>query len=255
MTQHTVVPELMQLDTSARGSYALIATNAAGSSNSFLSPTNEFRVGALTSTESSLASILNRVSPAPSIPAPREAGSLVLAILNRVSPAAPGPVIREAASALLAILNGVSPATPGPVSREAASALVAILNAISPAPSTPTSREAGSAVFSILNGVVTSMLSNFERQAGDPTMDIRSYGPDSDGDGIPDTLEALIFTDPRKMDTDGDGYPDGLEVVLGSDPLDPASLPRIDWPRDFQGPVFSMQAITNSNSSVREEAK
>ena len=35
---------------------------------------------------------------------------------------------------------------------------------------------------------------------------------DSDGDGLPDYLEAIIGSDPYNADTDGDGLPDGYEV-------------------------------------------
>ncbi|MGD0766494.1 MAG: dockerin type I domain-containing protein, partial [Dehalococcoidia bacterium] len=35
---------------------------------------------------------------------------------------------------------------------------------------------------------------------------------DSDGDGLPDNIEALFGSDPHNRDTDGDTIPDGLEV-------------------------------------------
>jgi len=44
-------------------------------------------------------------------------------------------------------------------------------------------------------------------------------GPDSDGDGASDTLEAQYESDPHKTDTDGDGLIDGQEILkLGTDP-------------------------------------
>lgn len=46
--------------------------------------------------------------------------------------------------------------------------------------------------------------------------------PDTDGDGLPDHLEIIYHTDPKKSDTDGDGYPDGSEVANGYDPTKPA---------------------------------
>ncbi len=42
---------------------------------------------------------------------------------------------------------------------------------------------------------------------------------DTDGDGLPDTLEQAIGTDPNKVDTDGDGFSDGVEVRSGYDPV------------------------------------
>jgi len=49
---------------------------------------------------------------------------------------------------------------------------------------------------------------------------------DQDGDGLNDTREAELGTDPANPDTDGDGTNDGDEVfIYGTDPLDPASTP------------------------------
>ena len=44
--------------------------------------------------------------------------------------------------------------------------------------------------------------------------------PDSDRDGLPDSIEALFGSDPHKADTDGDGIPDGIEVKgWGTSPI------------------------------------
>lgn len=46
-------------------------------------------------------------------------------------------------------------------------------------------------------------------------------GTDSDGDGLTDSEEQTLGTDPNNPDTDGDGLSDGAEVnVHGTDPLD-----------------------------------
>ncbi len=44
---------------------------------------------------------------------------------------------------------------------------------------------------------------------------------DTDGDGLSDSREAALGTDPRDPDSDDDGMPDGWEVDNGLDPLDP----------------------------------
>ena len=46
-------------------------------------------------------------------------------------------------------------------------------------------------------------------------------GADTDDDGLSDSEEGALGTDPADPDTDGDGFTDGLEVgELGSNPLD-----------------------------------
>ncbi len=43
---------------------------------------------------------------------------------------------------------------------------------------------------------------------------------DTDGDGLPDTLEDALGTDPQAVDSDGDGLTDSEELDRGSDPTD-----------------------------------
>jgi hypothetical protein len=42
-----------------------------------------------------------------------------------------------------------------------------------------------------------------------------AYGPDSDNDGLPDSFEAIIGTNPKLNDYDGDGWWDGFEIGVG----------------------------------------
>ncbi len=49
---------------------------------------------------------------------------------------------------------------------------------------------------------------------------------DTDKDGLIDTWETILGTDPTKADTDGDGFTDGVEVNAGHDPLS-ASVEKI----------------------------
>jgi hypothetical protein len=45
----------------------------------------------------------------------------------------------------------------------------------------------------------------------------------SDGDGLPDSIETRVGSDPTLSDTDGDGLTDAEEVAVGTDPLVPDS--------------------------------
>lgn len=66
------------------------------------------------------------------------------------------------------------------------------------------------------------------------------FNPDTDGDGLGDGDEVGIFgTDPLNFDTDGDCPSDGDEVAAGSDPLDPASTPQ--WFDDFDTYALASQ--------------
>lgn len=51
-----------------------------------------------------------------------------------------------------------------------------------------------------------------------------TYQPllDTDGDGLPNTYEAMYQTDPERGDTDGDGISDRAEIAAGTDPTIPS---------------------------------
>ena len=60
---------------------------------------------------------------------------------------------------------------------------------------------------------------------------------DSDGDGIPDGVERLVYgTSPLLADTDGDGVRDGLEVAWGMDPLEDEGIGRWRFCEPFESP-------------------
>jgi hypothetical protein len=67
--------------------------------------------------------------------------------------------------------------------------------------------------------------------------------PDSDGDGVPDSRELSLGTDPRRPDSDGDGCRDSIEAATGPegglDPADPADcgcfVPEACLDRDLDG--------------------
>lgn len=49
--------------------------------------------------------------------------------------------------------------------------------------------------------------------------------PDTDGDGLDDGDEIDLGTNPLNIDTDHDGFKDGDEIDVGNDPLDPLNSP------------------------------
>lgn len=60
---------------------------------------------------------------------------------------------------------------------------------------------------------------------------VTDEGPDTDGDGLSDSVEDALGTDPNNPDTDGDGLNDLFEVTHGFDPLvmnDPSEDPDDD---------------------------
>ncbi|MEM7384301.1 MAG: LamG-like jellyroll fold domain-containing protein, partial [Verrucomicrobiota bacterium] len=61
---------------------------------------------------------------------------------------------------------------------------------------------------------------------------------DADGDGLTDSQEAALGTDPNLADTDGDGQSDGVEVRAGSSPTDARS-------------VFQIIGITTEGNQLR----
>lgn len=80
---------------------------------------------------------------------------------------------------------------------------------------------------------------------------LESSGKDTDQDGLSDTLEDNIGTDPNNPDTDGDGFGDGLEVHAGTDPLDPNSKPHDvnnnGLPDNFETNYFNSTTINPTN--------
>ena len=63
-----------------------------------------------------------------------------------------------------------------------------------------------------------SLLNTFSVPGSDPNAD-------PDGDGLKNSQEITLGTDPLNTDTDGDGFGDGDEKTAATDPLDPASHP------------------------------
>jgi len=202
-------------------------------------------------------SILNSVSPAAG-PQTHSISGLPFSILNSVSPAA-GPQTYSIGGLPFSMLNSVSPAVAGHQTYTISGLTFSILNGVSPAPSTPLTYSAFGLTFSILNGSASLLgpaplaapsLSFripidpvFLKEAlarGARTINGKPVCMDSDGDGLCDSDELIIGTNPFRADTDGDGYPDGLELRLGSDPLNPNSIPDLRPPGYFATPAVSV---------------
>ena len=67
---------------------------------------------------------------------------------------------------------------------------------------------------------------------------------DEDQDGLHNSWEKSLGTDPNKSDSDGDGVSDGSEHFARTDPLDPASLLHLSEIRpDGEATVLSWQSI------------
>jgi len=71
-------------------------------------------------------------------------------------------------------------------------------------------------------------------------------GPDTDGDGFADTVEAILGTNPNAVDSDGDGIGDAAELLDGGDPLSdiPAATGLIGGV-DTPGNALAVHASSN----------
>jgi len=180
-----------------------------------LNPLSFPSVASLTSRTYALSglpfSILNSVTPGTS-PHTYAISGLTFSVVNKVSPAAPTPLTYAAVGAVFSILNGT------------------------PSSSQPTGKARSLGFLVPIDPAFLADALARGAQAGNG----RPVCTDSDGDGLCDSDELIIGTNPFLADTDGDGYPDGLELSLGSDPLDPRSIPNIRPPGYYQTPPVSI---------------
>jgi hypothetical protein len=92
-------------------------------------------------------------------------------------------------------------------------------------------------------GTATAASATATRIAGTATPETATPA-DSDGDGLSDSRERDLGTDPTVADTDGDGLADGREVDLGTDPLAPDS--------DADGLADGRERVLGTNATLRD---
>ncbi|MDD4607174.1 MAG: hypothetical protein PHS07_02445 [Patescibacteria group bacterium] len=69
---------------------------------------------------------------------------------------------------------------------------------------------------------------------------------DTDGDGLIDSYEIEIGTDPNNADTDRDGYPDGHEIKYGYSPKGPDKLQA----QNYFKPTYAQATIDNKKDEL-----
>lgn len=170
---------------------------------------------------------------------------LPFAILNPTSPGDLSPQSYAISGIPFSILNSASPATISSQTYAISGLRLSVLNRASPGAVSRQTYAISGLTFSIANKVslprsnLVSVDPAFLAAAlarGAETKNGKPVCTDSDGDGLCDSDELIIGTNPFRADTDGDGYPDGLELRLGSDPLDPKSIPDIRPPGYYATP-------------------
>jgi hypothetical protein len=189
-------------------------------------------------------SMENQVSPV--VPQTYTISGLPFSILNGVSPAISSPQTYAISGLTFSILNGMAsavrpqiPTVTGATSTSNGPPFTGTTSTSTAPPfQIPTAPSLGFRIPINPAFVAEALARGAERINGKPVC------MDSDGDGLCDSDELIIGTNPFMADTDGDGYPDGLELLLGSDPLDFRSIPDIRPPGYYVTPPVS---IKNTN--------
>lgn len=133
------------------------------------------------------------------------------------------------------------PAQPANVTPEASTSQIPSSTVSETVPATETPVQAG-------NGQISASSSIDSDHDGLTDAQEKIYGtdpnnPDTDGDGLSDGDEVLIWhTNPLNPDSDGDGYSDGTEVRSGYNPLGPGKL--------FNIPAISTTTAGNPSTTA-----
>jgi YD repeat-containing protein len=157
------------------GTFALVGTNASGSSTAGLTPANRFTVVDPRSTadsdgdgvpdvvEATFGSDPLDASSVPMIGYVNEAESLTFSVLNGAAPPHQTPTQQEADSLSFSLLNGIAPPLVGTNTHEADSLTISLLNGSAP-PVSPTVFEVDSLTFSVQNTATTAVNTKMQPQ-------------------------------------------------------------------------------------------
>jgi YD repeat-containing protein len=172
-------------------------------------------------------------------------GSVVFSVLNTVPPPQTQP-IPVTVSSMFSLLNTVPPPQGQPIP-VTVSSVFSLLNLVSPAAGQPMPVEV-SVLFSLLNAPPGIRPRTFVTQLRIPLNIPMAYafGPDTDGDGLPDAFELLLGSDPLNPDTDGDGLPDGIEYLLKGDPF--SARPEDDDDGDGLSNLYEVRLGTDPSN-------
>jgi hypothetical protein len=210
------------------GTFALVATNIAGNSNTTITPVNRFTTVDPSSradtdgdgfpdaieaefgsdpldpnslplipksageTESLTFAVLNASAP-PQQPAISEAESLTFALLNGTPPPGVRTGNNEAESLTFALLNGAPPPQTGTTITEAESLTFSLLNGTPPPSVTTTVTEAESLTFSLLNGAPPSPVNTAITEAESLTFSlVNGTAPSGSGSQITEAESATF---------------------------------------------------------------
>jgi len=268
----------------AIGKFALVATNASGSSTAFLTSGNTFTV--VSSSAASMDSDGDGLSDAQEVAIGSDPfnpdtdgdgfpdGVEVASGSDPLNPLCT-PFNCRASGETLSVSVSVANFIGTPSAPHEADGVFSVVNFIG---TTSAPHEADSFLFSVVNtggaaalpleadsrvywlvntapNVTASSLSSLSSPQGAQADSARhppGGGIDTDGDGLTDEQERQLGTDPFAPDTDGDGFPDGLEVALGSNPLDASSLPDIRPPGILTGPLLDIRSFVILNQPAEK---
>lgn len=108
-----------------------------------------------------------------------------------------------------------------------------------------------------LAGVNGAPANAFTLAASDPTTLTGNppggSGLDSDNDGVPNLVEALLGTDPNKSDSDGDGIPDNVELTPAG-AADPGKGPFVRVDTDGDGTPDALD-LDSDNDCASDQAE